>query len=120
MRRVTVVDVRTMFEALSRVAKQVGFDTAGWSLHEGSAYEAYRLCITTRDGERRYTSHPLGDYIGMPAREAYDRLSVMVRTLDAVAKLQRPSQDEPEASQAVGLVFRFPTDLLESLNKRGK
>lgn len=101
--RITKVDVRRTFGALCTVATRVGFETQSWRLEIGnSTYSRpYRLCWWRIDGVA-FGGHPLGDVIGMTAREAYNWLCAAIKTLQAVEQLERDREYERDLYEALG------------------
>ena len=88
--RITKENVRGTFESFSTIATRIGFDTTGWTLQEGNAYRAWRLYI---DSDRHTMGqHPMGDWIGATASEAWNWLSASIHTMMAIEQLNSNSK----------------------------
>lgn len=78
--RITVVDVRTAFAAYAKTLTGLGVDVSKLELQEGSQTygRAFRVVVDGRDAPGT------GDrgFIGWTAREAYDTLWTILRTLE--------------------------------------
>lgn len=87
--RITVKDVRIMFERARRAATAVGIDATYWDLAEGDALNgiAYRVHDVGRPGEGTGRCNTvLGyDFLGMTAKEAYRTLLTYAYAWEAVA-----------------------------------
>lgn len=79
--RTTIKNVRARFELLVTLAQQCGVDVTGWSLQEASDGQQYRLFVVRGSGQGQ---HPMGEYIGSTAREAYDWLGAANAAFGAV------------------------------------
>lgn len=80
-RRITVVDVRTAYEALVKAAQRHQVNTDKWQLHEGSSTygRAYRIY----DDGRGALGLSQG-FIGLTAQQAYDTIHAILSVLWAL------------------------------------
>jgi hypothetical protein len=80
MSKITVTDVRVVFSRYVATLQGIGVDVSKIELQEGS-YTNGRAFRVTRDG---FDAPGTGDrgFIGLTARDAYDTLWTIVRTLD--------------------------------------
>jgi hypothetical protein len=89
--RITVKDVRTVFGAYADTLKSLGVDVSKLELQEGSQANgrAYRIVL---DG---FEAPGTGDrgYIGWTAREAYDTIQTIRKTMSFFAELKTKAMD---------------------------
>jgi len=83
MARITISDVREMYERTQVAAAAVGIDTREWRLHEGTTYKL----DLTRAGRPSLGIGYGNNHLGNTAREAYDALHYMARAWELVAEI---------------------------------
>lgn len=85
--RITVKNVRAMWRSYAAACRRLGFDTAGWGLHEGSSTYGRAYRAFTADGKSAPGTAWNG-YLGSTAKEAYAALEHAQSALWAVADLR--------------------------------
>lgn len=85
--RITKTTVQGMFLRTVRAATDAGIDASAWKLRTPGATDGYGLIIAPY-GSLSMLGPTGDDSLGVTAREAYDRLFMMARTLELVVEIK--------------------------------
>jgi hypothetical protein len=89
--RVSIIAVRQAWADYVKIAGEVGFDTTGWNLQEGSAVQGVHYSGRTGTGDPVPGAMSNGfnsAFLGTTQGETFDALRHMIATLRAVAELR--------------------------------
>lgn len=81
--RITKAHVRSAFAVFIECAQSQGFDTSGWFLEDGNAYQSWQL-FKGKNANGGYLQGPFPTHLGSTNREAYARLQAWIQFVTAI------------------------------------